>query len=350
MTYQDISNLKPNVSDNSLDTWKNLLTFPLDSTRLDSYKIIKKDLKEIELLDTKENIFYKVSDTKMGNLYSRKITIKYQEHEYHYLYIYNEKNYELVRTNTYLIKDNKILEIEKELPNNMEIFMHNFQSSVIRYYIDKKPVLVKTYRDNKISKYVEECLYGKKVNYNKYVYYLKDNLIYGINEIGAFNDFFSLTGICVLDNQEIVANYTPYTLNSKYYKEKFKGYKSVIYFQAYNNLDNYSLTITKDHKDIKMEYKIVDKDKKIIEVKGIKFNSMDGPFNEIELDKISKYLDYLESVFDERFIKVCKQEIENFKEIIKNNMKKDLSKKDMPIYEREYQEKKEMLEKTLIKK
>ena len=77
MGIRSIKDLKENFKDNDIELLHEIFTFPLDVTRWDFYKIINLDLDNmvVDLLDTKENILYRVNDKSIGNLYERILTI-----------------------------------------------------------------------------------------------------------------------------------------------------------------------------------------------------------------------------------------------------------------------------------
>lgn len=354
-----IKRLKDTVKKDDIIDLRFLFSLPIDSSRIKDFVVDSLDMEDMSIVvrDRKCNDTYIVKDTELGNIYGRKVTIKNGNIEYKYSYAYDNYKRELVRTNILVHDGNTTLEVEVEHPNTMEIFSHEHETFSIRYYIDKKMVYGKTYRNYMNTFFKEENLYSDSVSYNKYFYNInKQNMIYGIQAIESFSNFFHLRGICVLDNNKLVENYLPFTMNKTFYKANFSNYKSVMYFESFNNLDTYSVSITKDGEKLKCDYRVKDNKGAEIEVKGFVLPIIkEGVITLDEIDKVKEYLDYLTTICDERFLKTVKNEIGIFRDKLCDNkldiFKLEDFKKNYRDYLEEYKDsysrEKLTLEKTL---
>ncbi len=353
-----IKQLKNTINKNDLINLRFLFSLPIDTSKINDYTISYLDLEDMYIIvkDSKTNTTYIVKDTELGNIYGRKITIKKDNIEYKYSYAYDNYKRELVRTTILVHNQNKTLEVEIEHPNTMEIFTHDHQTISIRYYLHKKIVYSKTYRNYLNTFYKEENLYSDTTSYNKYLYNLNNNIIYGLNNLESFNNFFHLRGICALDNNKYVINYLPYTINKTFYKNTLEKYNSILYFESFSNLDIYSITITKDNKELKCHYKVKNNQGQEIEVKGIIISPLTpGLITIEELNKINNYLEYLTTICDERFIITVKNEINTFINLLTHNPIETFNLKDfnqnylhyLNYYSHKYDNAKLTLEKTL---
>ncbi len=354
-----IKQMKDNINKNDIISLKFLFSLPIDTSRVKDYIVENLDMEEMSIVlkDIKTNDTYKAKDTELGNIYGRKVSLRKGNVLYQYSYAYNNYKRELVRTNILVYDNDTILEVEVEHPNTMEIFSHEHETFSIRYYVDKRVVYSNTYRNYMNTFFKEENLYSNDVSFNKYFYNInKKNIIYGIQAIESFYSLFHLRGICVLDNNKFVENYLPFTMNKNFYKNNFSDYRSVIYFESFNNLDTYSVAITKDDKKLKCDYKVKDNKGEEIEVKGFVLSIIkEGVITLEEIDRVKEYLEYLTTICDERFLKTVKKELEIFRNKLSNNIVENFKLEDfkknyesyLEKYRESYDREKLALEKTL---